>query len=153
MLSFSSSFYYLLLNSQFLKRTPSSLPSLCTISAINSFPFAIGSFVCLFLLFSILVSSFQHEPLPSREWRFVLNHPPCTSFLPKSNIKNRKIFKSKLCYLQYAIIGYFDFFIYFNNFSWIYDFCYHYIQPKLKCQTLHSQKIEGKEREKIQDRN
>ena len=74
-----------------------------------------------------------HLP-PWRGGRFVLNHPPCTSpHLPsqKNNIKNRKIFKIKLCYLQYAIVGYSYFFIHFNIFSWIYDFCYHYIQPKL----------------------
>ena len=49
-----------------------------------------------------------------------------STFLPKM-LKIGNYFKRKLCYLQYAIISYSNFFISFNFFSWIYDFCYHYI--------------------------
>ena len=52
---------------------------------------------------------------------------PSFIYLPKKIIKKWEKIKSKLCYLQYAIIAYSDFFINFNIFSWIYDFCYHYI--------------------------
>ena len=59
------------------------------------------------------------------EWGEVCVEPSSMYLpLPKKIILKIKI---KLCYLQYAIVAYSDFFINFNIFSWIYDFCYNYI--------------------------